>query len=130
LDGEAIVIDELVPLPCRADKKDGSQQNGGCKPHGTQDSFAPIQRRDSEVYGNTARKQANGGEDWEFENLLWRRSTQALADVIDVGNDKDDEDRGFGYDEAGYTDNTARGQLPIFASRVGYERRTCIYFSH
>ena len=62
--------------------------------------------------GDAAREQADGAEDRQLQHLCRRGTAEALADVEDVGDDEDDEDRRLGHDEAGHADRAAIGQRP------------------
>src|SRR5271168_4960483 len=71
-----------------------------------------TQITDGEVDEDAAGEQADGAEDGELEYLRGGWTAEALAYVVDVGDDKDDEDRGLGDDEAGHADVAAIRQLP------------------
>ena len=71
-----------------------------------------AQRADGEVNGDAAREQADGAEDRQFENLRGGWAAEAFADVEDVGDNEDDEDRRLGDDEADHADDAAVGQRP------------------
>ena len=62
--------------------------------------------------GEAAGEQADGGEYGKVEHLARSGAGEALAEVVEVGDDEDGEDSGFGDDEAGHADDSARGQGP------------------
>ena len=66
--------------------------------------------------GHAARKQADRVEDGNIENLR-RRSVSAVADVIDVSDHKDGEDRRLADDEREHGHASARRQAPVFDPR-------------
>src|SRR5580693_5048696 len=62
--------------------------------------------------GQAARKQTDGQEYRNLEHIVRLRATHALANVKDVGNHKDHENRSLGGDQAVHTDRPARGRIP------------------
>src|SRR3984885_8537344 len=112
LDGEAFIVNEVIPLFGGGGQKDGSQQNGDREMERGGAVVLFAQRTDGEVNEDAAREQTDGAEDGELENLRGGGTAEALADVVDVGDDKDDEDRGLGDDQAGHANVAAIRQLP------------------
>src|ERR1017187_237073 len=111
-DGEAVAVDELVPLMRGAAEEDASEQYRRRQPERSCGAPAVMQRRDGEVDGGAGGKQANAGEDGNIEHLAGRGPGDAFAQVVEIGHDKDDEDGGFRGDEAGHAHDAAGGKHP------------------
>src|ERR1700735_2907115 len=109
---QTLVVNEVIPLLRGGDEKDRSKQNGTCQMDRAVAEVLLPQCADREVNCDAAREQADGAEDWQFQNLCWRRAAETLADVEDVGQDEDKEDRGFGHDKASHSHRTPVGQRP------------------
>src|SRR5215468_8492214 len=71
-----------------------------------------------------ARKQADGEKDRHAEHLLRRRSAKALAQIKEVGDNKDTEDRGLGDNEVVHSQTPTRRRSP---SEFGFECCDCGY---
>src|SRR5215510_14144341 len=74
--------------------------------------------------GYAARKQTDGEEDGHMKHLLWRGSAEALAQIKQVGNDKDGEDRGLGDNEVVHSQAPTRRGSP---SQFRFESCDCGY---
>ena len=56
-------------------------------------NFVLSQRAYREIYGEAAGKQADGADDRNIEHIARSRSADALSQIENVSDDKDDEDR-------------------------------------
>jgi len=78
----------------------------------------------SDMNRQTARQQTDGVKDRNIENVLRRRPRQALADIEEIGHDKDREDCSLGSDQGEHPDASARGKIPLdFLLGYRYGRR-------
>src|ERR1035438_3010848 len=115
-DGEAVAVDELVPLMRGAAQEDASEQHRRRQPERGCGAPAGVQRGDGGVDGRAGGKQADAGEDGDFEDAgSW--PGDAFAQVVEIGHDKDDEDGGFRGDKAGRNHEAAGGKDPGLGGR-------------
>src|SRR5262249_40217114 len=82
------------------------------------------QGTDGQMNGHAARKQADGEKHWNVKHLLWGRSTEALAHIKEVGDNKDGEDGRLGDNETIHPHSPTRGRSP---SEFRFERCNCGY---
>src|SRR5271156_286822 len=96
LDCQPVVIDEMAPLAKRGRQKDRSQQDGQ-EPRKTKRKHPPgPQQFHGNVDCQAAGEQTDRREDRKLENIVRLRSSKALADVENIGNNEDRENSGFG----------------------------------
>ena len=108
----------LLPLHRRAGEKDDAEQHGERPPRAEDANASALDGALGEQDGEAARKQADGVETWDVENLR-RGSVGAAADVIDVRDDEDGEDGRLADDEREHGHAAARRQAPVFIREDG-----------
>ena len=107
VNGQTVLIDELIPFPGRAGKKNAAQQDRGGQPERTHAHFVPPQRTGCQPDRQTARQKANRANDREFRHILWRWSAEAFSKIKEIGNDKNDKDSRLCDDQANDAHHTA-----------------------
>ena len=123
-DRQPVHINQLVPLQARAHEKIAPSaivRPTTPRTHASCRAQSPLREPDC----HTARKQADGVEARNLQNLLRRRSAEAFADIKNVGDDEDGEDRALADDQRQHGHAPARGQAPRFRSRETWESRSC-----
>src|SRR6266851_6529229 len=93
---QTVDVDQTVPLDCSARKEDGSERERQEPPTGKSGDVALRERLDSCMNGQAARQQADGQDDRCAQDVRGCRSGNAFADVEQVRNNEDGEDRRFG----------------------------------
>ena len=99
-DGQPVFENQPVPFARRAVKESGAQRDRPEPPVAESSDAALANRSDREVNRQTARKQADRIKDRGPENVSWHRPGEALADVEEVRDHENDEDRGLGGDQS------------------------------
>src|SRR5208282_6510743 len=111
MDGQALLINQAMPLAGGAPKEGSPQRNcrrpADCESKGVALTKAP----DGQVDRETAGKQTNGVKDRCIKNFFWRRSRQTLSQIEEIRNNEDGEDRGFRRDQAEHSDTCAFRKL-------------------
>src|SRR5262249_22116545 len=100
LDGQSFVINQVPPLNHRSSQKRGPEKKRQKPPPRKCPGLCFAQGTHGEMNRYAARKQANGEKDRHAEYLLWRRSAEALADIKEVGDNKDAENGRLSGNEA------------------------------
>src|SRR5579863_5982980 len=72
-----------------------------------------AQETDGEMDGHAARKQADGEQDRHTEHLLWVWSAEALAQIKEVGDNKDAENCSLGGNEGSTFPAAPARKVPI-----------------
>ena len=110
--GEAVVVDEVVPLLRRGGEEDAAQQDRRGQPECAA-ARMPVAQRVTAKWTVMLLESRQMVEKMGISSTSRGRwAGEALADVIEVGDDKDDEDGRLGNDEAGHAHDAARGQRP------------------
>ena len=71
-----------------------------------------------EIYGQAAGKQADRAEDRDLEHIARAGSADALSQIENVSDDKDDEDRRLRDNQAQDAHDAARRQYPCLVARA------------
>ncbi len=108
-----------MPLAGCAAEEDRSECDREKPPQHEGAHSRAAQRGHRKVDGQTAGEQTDREEDRGVEHLLGQRARQALADVEEIGDDEDREDRRLGGDQAVHSDATPRREEPIATSVSG-----------
>src|SRR5262245_8712675 len=77
-DRQTVLVDEPMPFPTGAIEKCRAQQERERPPRDECRTPPGAKKIGGNVNGEAAGEQADGKEDWRFENLTWRRSADAL----------------------------------------------------
>src|SRR5579863_2153035 len=85
-DSQAVLVNQLLPFEAGTNKKNRSQSHGERPPQTERSPGVPLQGTFRYPDRETAGKQANGIEDGKLQHLARIGPSEALADVIDIGN--------------------------------------------
>src|SRR5580704_15521142 len=86
--GEANVVDKVIPLPRCTEQKECAEQNGGRETEGATANIVLSERADRPMHSKAAREKTDGTQDREFQHLGRHRTAEALTNVVDIRNDK------------------------------------------
>ena len=111
-DRQSVLIDHPIPFPRRSEEERSTQSDGAEPPVSETSDSAIANCFDREVNGQAAGKQTDRIKDRDPENVPRRRSGQTLANVEEVRNHEDYENRRLGGDQAEHPDSSALGQFP------------------
>src|SRR5262249_18071760 len=114
---EPVLVDQPVPFPPRAEQKRSPERDRRKPQRDERPARAALQRRAGKLDRETAGKQARREQDRRLQHLARRRPAEALAHVVEVGDDEDREDRRLPDDEARHAHRAARWEP--FCVRVG-----------
>ncbi len=121
LDGQALVIDQVAPLAKRAGQEDRSQNDGQKPPQGEGNHSPSLEQLDRKVNRQAAGEQADRQKDGSMQHVVRLGPGEALADVKNVGDHEDGEDRGLGGDQAVHPHWAALG------SSIGQRLRALVW---
>src|SRR5262245_4003633 len=101
-----------MPLPKCACEECRSQCDGQ-KPPQRERTYSPIsQQLQRKVDRQTAGKQADGEEDWNVQDIFRLGSGKTLADIKDIGDNENRENRGLGGNQAPHCDRSPGWKIP------------------
>src|SRR5262245_22219048 len=124
-DRQPNLVNQPVPLPGGPEEKRATESNRREPPPTETSNVRTPESLDGEVNGEAAREQADGEEDGNFKSLPGHGSGQALADVVNVGDDEDHEYRRLACNEGEHADVTSGRRLPLqFLDGHRHWRRT------
>src|SRR5271163_473274 len=112
MDGQALLVNQAMPLAGGAPEKGSSQRNCRQPADCESKSVALTKAPDGQVDRETAGKQTNGIKNRCVKNFFRRRSRQTLSQIEEVRYNEDREDRGLCRDQAEHPDTCAVGKLP------------------
>src|ERR1700685_891193 len=101
-----------MPLPRGSGQESGAEENRKYPPKTESSCVARMELFSSEVYRDTARKQADGEKNRRREHVLRLRPAETFSNVEKVRDNEDRENRRLGNNEAIHPDRTAIGSTP------------------
>src|SRR5262249_28599687 len=108
-DGQAVAVDETMPLPRGGSEEEAAQEHGDEEPEPRASYLPAMERFLAEGHGDAAGEEADRGEDGHGEHVLGVGAAQALADVEEVGDHEHTKERDLGDDQAQDADATTPG---------------------
>src|ERR1700730_5796403 len=112
-DGQTFFKNQALPLPTRSRQKNGAQCNRYKPPQSKRANLCISQSPDSEMNRQTAREQADGAKHRKLEHVLRHGARQTFADIENVSDHENREDRGLSGNQRKHSHSPARGENPI-----------------